>query len=269
MISNKYALITVLFLLGVSPSLFAQRDTVYFDESWTKLPNKFKAHYYGVREKEDNGTYKVEDYHMNGILQMAGHYVDLDSSVETGYFTYYNEYGVKSSEGLYNDGKKEGVWKNYRAGEQEILWYVEHYRRDTLDGVYRSFYKNGELKRDELWKNGTRISGKRFSEEGVEMIYTPFIIMPVAPYDVNKYLSKNIEYPEDCRKKKIEGRVRLRFIINKDGVVTNVTIKDGVHPSIDKEAIRVVTSMPNWRPGMEDDELRSVYFTLPINFKLN
>lgn len=205
MIPIKYALSTVLFLLCISSSLFAQRDTVYFDESWIKLPNKFKAHYYGIREKTDDGTYKAEDYYMNGILQMTGHFVDLDSSVETGYFTYYNEYGVKSSEGLYNDGKKEGVWKYYREQDKEILWYTQYYLHDTLQGSFKSYYENGKLKREEIYKNGERVSGKRFSEEGVEMIFTPFIIMPVAPYDVNKYLSKNIEYPEDCRKRKLKG----------------------------------------------------------------
>ena len=79
----------------------------------------------------------------------------------------------------------------------------------------------------------------------------------------------NVKYPIECREKGIEGRAIVKFIVKKDGCINNVEI---VHSSgneiLDKEAIRVVSSMPNWEPGMQRGEAVNVSFTIPITFKL-
>ena len=82
------------------------------------------------------------------------------------------------------------------------------------------------------------------------------------------YLVKNIRYPEDAKKKKIEGEVVLRFVIDDKGNVGDVKVAKAAHPSLDAEALRVIRSMPKWNPGKQNGKPVSVYFTQPILFRL-
>ncbi len=82
------------------------------------------------------------------------------------------------------------------------------------------------------------------------------------------YIARNIKYPIYAQENRISGRVIVRFVVNKDGVVENPTIVKGVDPSLDNEAIRVVKSMDKWTPGKQKGENAAVYYTLPINFSL-
>lgn len=84
-----------------------------------------------------------------------------------------------------------------------------------------------------------------------------------------EYLSNNIRYPEDAYKAKKEGRVVVRFTVNKDGSVSDPEIIKGVYPSLDAEAVRVVKSMPAWTPARnEAGEVVTTVYTLPVSFKL-
>ena len=83
-----------------------------------------------------------------------------------------------------------------------------------------------------------------------------------------RYLAKNIKYPVDAQKSKTQGRVVVQIIVDKEGRVTSPRIAQSVSPSLDAEAIRVVTGMPRWDPGKNKGEAVAVQYTLPINFKL-
>lgn len=84
-----------------------------------------------------------------------------------------------------------------------------------------------------------------------------------------KYLSSHIKYPSICRENNIQGRVVLQFIVNKDGSIVDVEVLKPVHPQLDKEAVRVVESMPKWKPGSQRGKPVRVKFTLPVQFRLN
>ena len=82
------------------------------------------------------------------------------------------------------------------------------------------------------------------------------------------YLTQNVKYPSDAEKQKIEGIVIATFIVEKDGSISNVEVVKPVFPSLDSEAIRVITGMANWTPGKQKGETVRVKFTLPISFRL-
>ena len=82
------------------------------------------------------------------------------------------------------------------------------------------------------------------------------------------YLSSKTEYPEIAKKKKIEGRVIVKFIVEKNGSITDVHIVKSVDPSLDKEAVRVVKSMPKWTPGKQNGQAVRVQYMVPVTFKL-
>ena len=84
-----------------------------------------------------------------------------------------------------------------------------------------------------------------------------------------KYLSNNIKYPETAMKNKIQGTVWVKFIIEKDGSISNVKVIREANPDLNKEAVRVIKSMPNWKPGKQNGKPVRVSYQVPIRFSLN
>ena len=83
-----------------------------------------------------------------------------------------------------------------------------------------------------------------------------------------EFISKNLKYPKVCQEMKIQGRVVVKFTVKSDGSIDNVRVPKPVDIYLDKEAVRLVKSMPHWTPGTQDGKPVDVEFTLPINFKL-
>jgi len=83
-----------------------------------------------------------------------------------------------------------------------------------------------------------------------------------------RFLQENIIYPAEARTKGYQGTVYVTFVVDPDGQITDVRVLKGVHESIDAEAVRVVSMMPNWEPGIVKDEPVRVQFTMPISFTL-
>jgi protein TonB len=84
-----------------------------------------------------------------------------------------------------------------------------------------------------------------------------------------EYLRKNIKYPAVCRENNIQGKVIVTFIVNKDGAIVEPEVIKGVNPSLDKEALRVISTMPNWKPGYQRGKAVRVRYSVPVNFRLN
>lgn len=83
-----------------------------------------------------------------------------------------------------------------------------------------------------------------------------------------KWLSNNIRYPEAAQQNDVQGRVIVKFIVEKDGSVSQAQIVKGVDKDLDKEALRVVNKMPKWQAGKNNGVAVRSYFTLPVNFRL-
>ena len=82
-----------------------------------------------------------------------------------------------------------------------------------------------------------------------------------------QWLRDNIKYPVIAAENGIEGRVIVQFVVSKTGSISGVTVVRGVDPSLDKEAVRVVSSMPNWTPGKQNGTTVNVRYTLPVTFR--
>jgi protein TonB len=85
---------------------------------------------------------------------------------------------------------------------------------------------------------------------------------------MNRYIVKNIKYPLLAQENGIQGRVICQFVVNADGKIVDVQVVRGVEASLDKEAKRVIESMPSWTPGRQGGKNVRVKYTLPIRFKL-
>ena len=82
------------------------------------------------------------------------------------------------------------------------------------------------------------------------------------------YLQKSIKYPPVAEENGIQGRVVCTFVVERDGSVTDVRVAKSVDPSLDKEAVRVVSAMPKWIPGKQNGQSVRVKYTLPVTFRL-
>ena len=112
-------------------------------------------------------------------------------------------------------------------------------------------------------------------EEEVEEEAIPFQLVEEKPSfqggDANqfsKWVNQRLVYPEIAKENGVQGRVTLQFTVEKDGTVTKVKVLRGVDPSLDKEAVRVVSSSPKWKPGKQRDRAVPVTYTFPVIFQL-
>jgi TonB family protein len=122
---------------------------------------------------------------------------------------------------------------------------------------------------------GSRSSSNNNSEQAAKKESPNDIFMVVedmpkfAEGDVQSFLAKNIKYPVEAQKDRIQGRVICQYVVEKDGSISSVQVVRSVHPLLDAEACRVLYSMPKWIPGKQRGEIVRVKYTLPVTFKLN
>ena len=83
-----------------------------------------------------------------------------------------------------------------------------------------------------------------------------------------EFLQTNLKYPEDAIKQKVGGRVMVMFVVETDGSISDVRVARKVFPSLDAEALRVVKTMPKWKPGKEKGRLVRVNYTMPVVFSV-
>ena len=93
--------------------------------------------------------------------------------------------------------------------------------------------------------------------------------MPVFDGDVGEYLARNIQYPQMARETHTTGRVVIKFVINEDGSVSGAKVLKGIGAGCEEEAMRVINSMPKWKPGKNNGKAAKVYMTLPVKFTMN
>ncbi len=112
-------------------------------------------------------------------------------------------------------------------------------------------------------------------EEVVEEEAIPFQLVEEKPSfmggDANafsKWVNERLVYPEIAKENGVSGRVTLQFTVNTDGTVSNVKVLRGVDPSLDREAVRVVSMSPKWTPGKQRDRAVKVTYTFPVIFQL-
>ena len=92
---------------------------------------------------------------------------------------------------------------------------------------------------------------------------------PGGDAELMKYLQKNIKYPTICQEQGIQGRVIVQFVVNTDGSIVDPQVIKPVNPHLDKEALRVISTMPKWSPGKQRGKAVRVRFTVPVTFRLS
>ena len=288
------SILLAIFTFLVTSSTFCQ-DTItkYIDNNDNETTAARAAY---KRKIYRNGEiWIVKDYFLDGNLQMIGEYTSNNLKSKNGNFIYYHQNGQKDAEGKYVKNERSGDWFYwYDNGQQKkVLSYDEtgllsgasreyypsgklkfegSYALDKFDGVCKWYFENGAPSSIEKYNVGELQSIQFYNEDGTEMEGV-FKAEVAAEYEggskaFNAFLASEIQYPRLAMKKKIEGVVKVQFVVNKNGDVEKVRILNSVHPLLDEEALRVVRSLKAWKPAKAHNLLVESYYDIPIRFKL-
>ena len=125
-------------------------------------------------------------------------------------------------------------------------------------------YESGEKATGEITWNAT----DQKAEEEAFVIVDKMPEYPGGSEAMFQFLTSNIKYPKSCIDDKIQGRVLVQFVVEKDGSITDAKTVKSVHPDLDAEALRVINAMPAWTPGEQKGQKVRVTYTIPVVFKL-
>ena len=145
------------------------------------------------------------------------------------------------------------------------------YHGGTKHGYFQSFYPNGEMVRNDYFENDRLVEGKCFSSEGAEVEYFPYVLMPrfsgghSALYE---FIEKELKYPQEAKKRGVEGAVIVLFTIDEEGFVRDPRVVNGDRDYFNKEALRLVNKFPKWEPGEVDGIPSPIQVSVPVEFRL-
>lgn len=142
------------------------------------------------------------------------------------------------------------------------------------DAIGAFTVENGSKDADAIRKEIERDLGRGNGTKEAEDAPKTFVraeVMPQFPggdSEMYKFIADNLKYPVVDQEMGVQGRVTVRFVVSKTGEITSIELIKGISPTCDKEALRVIKSMPKWVPGKQSGNPVQVYFTMPIVFRL-
>ena len=156
---------------------------------------------------------------------------------------------------------------------EELNSYIERYGAQAREGVVLCYLESIPAKLDSSTDKINLIDeiitfSPKSEEDEVFFIVEQMPEFPGDELALRNYISNSIIYPESSVEKGIQGKVYVSFVVSKAGMVTKARVVRGVDPQIDREALRVIKTLPKWKPGMQNDKAVNVAYTVPINFKL-
>lgn len=255
----------------IHSSLAQVTNRTYYDLRWKPVKKQQDAAFY--RDwYQDHDTVRVKEYEVGGRLILEGSYKDKTFKTRVGKFTVY-EKDRKVSEGSYADGKKNGYWSNWRSSG--VLMSTGAFADDKRDGAWTYYYENGKVQAEVSYTKGVTVAVKEYHTDGHMLNEEDTFLFPLEQAvfnpdhgEVYQFLARNIQYPKEARENGIEGKVVLQFVVNREGSVSNVEIIRSDH-YFDQECLRVVKSMPAWKPGKNNGKPVCTIVTLPVQFRLN
>lgn len=239
-------LLTLAVLLPLVISAQTKTEKFYLDSTLQvcdSLSAKFVSYHIYNDSLAPNGIIRITD--LDGEILHEDEYSNIPDKVSGGYTK----------------------WLTYNVTPRFITTFQDGNRHGELC----TFYVSGQLKRKDIYENGVLVAGNCYTASGLDTTYTNYEIPPIfkgGEVERVRFLIKNIKYPKAAYRKGIAGVVVVKFVVGKDGTLSNIGIQESVHPLLDEEALRVIRLMPPWIPGTQDGENVRVQFNMPIKFSV-
>ena len=222
---------------------------------------------------------KCKEWYDNGNLWKEGQYKNNNKSGTWNFFSHLD--GTLEKYGNFENGIEEGKWYNLDLIGRVTTEYF--YRDGKLDGDYLRFDTLGSVFHKKVFKEGIEIENQIIDS----LYYTDeltdadekAILKMCSNYSGNKrekcsdseylrHIYGNISYPKKARHEGIQGKALLRFIIDKTGKITELTVLRGICTEIEKECIKVIKKSPKWIPAIHNGVPIKMSFNMPVNFRL-
>ncbi len=212
---------------------------------------------------------KIEQYYPNGksksveLYEMA---TTFDRSDSSRILFYWDSLGIVQVEN--GNGQCTCYLSEYYEGADYQVGKVVNGRPD---GTWKGFHKDGRLSFEETYKEGALQSGISYDSLSNRYVYQKIkdtAIPPGGMITFYQFVSKNLRYPAPARRKGIEGKVYIEFVVEKDGSRSQHKLIQRIGGGCDEEALEVVKKAPNWNPGRMRGQLIRQRFIVPITFKL-
>ena len=245
-------------------------------------------------DMECGGSFLEWSYDDCGFLRMFSYF--LCETIDSIQYIYNENYELEK-EMFYGDNLdiryfKTYYYSNYKYdshGNWISRYVVWDMKPDTESELYYEFREEYDktFKDSGSYTETREISYYTGQDNDVEVVIAPpveapveeeeeiFIVVETMPefpggqQEMMKYIGTNIKYPVIAQENGIQGRVICQFVVEKDGKVTNIkVVRSSSDASLDEEAVRVINSMPKWKPGKQRGKLVRVKYTIPVNFRL-
>lgn len=270
---SLFLLLSFVFLFQLG---YSQTDTIIYYKANNKpaLGKSDAIRYVKIKGKKNN-MYKISTSTKKGDIWMKSKYtisaaIENDSTINL-----LNQFTRDVYRRIFKPMEKYFYIKEFHEnGELKIEGLSKSYIYMHWEGQVKEYYPSGNLESINRYKNNQVKGNKNWLDNGkpfFDNIYNLVDVMPEFPggeKNLLKYIAENIKYPEEAQSNSIEGRVFISFVIDIDGKVIGTHVRRHVHPLFDKEAMRVVSEMPQWRAGKLDGKPVKVEYTIPINFRL-
>lgn len=170
--------------------------------------------------------------------------------------------------------EEKNIVQSVRQQEIEIDRETENMTMDNniVDGIEEDYAAESEIEEidEEIFEDHgiAIVEEENFSNQKIYDIVDEMPAFPGGDYELIKYIEENLNYPQDAMESGIHGRVFVKIIVEPNGSISSAKIIRGLGFGCDEEAIRVIESMPNWKPGRKNGEAVRVNMAVPVNFKL-
>lgn len=241
----KFRLLVISLLF--SSAIYSQDTTFYKQDDKTVDVLKV-AHHYVVKTKDTIDTNKV----------VTRKYIASGQILEENFFSNYSKHIRHGSHKQWFEDGSVKIEANYKNGKE--------------NGPLLSYWENGQAKRNDFYKKGRLKEGECWDKNGIPINHYDFEIMPEFPGGMRKfyeYLNANLGYPIKSYEARVEGKVLVKFVVERNGSITNAEVLKGINQELDWEALRVVKFMPHWTPGQIDGETARVQFRVSISFSIH
>lgn len=205
------------------------------------------------------------------VSQTAAEYFQVleknSTNSDAGWKRTYLMSGQIMSEEFYSSFEKESLEGKKRTWKKEGKLHTEaDFQNDIYHGHFISYWENGQMKRKDAYKKGKWKEGTTWDPAGKKIKWYPMEQKPVFPGGQKAlvtYLKKNAKKPKEAA----GGRVVVSFVVDVDGTVTDIKIKESTSMGLNYAAYELVAKMPLWEPGKQDGEPVRVIYALPLNFQ--
>ena len=199
--------------------------------------------------EQDSARWQWDYYYTWGTLVKSTNYSDHDGTIKNGRFCIYNTFGNLDSTGVYEYGKKNGLFLKLASVTKDSIEMIRQY----------------EYVHDSLVSFTNLLVKKEKHTDSVSNVEPEF---PGGRLEWLSYLSRNLHYPERAQRKQIQGMVRIFFQVDSEGIVKEPFIFKSAEYSLDQEAIRIIKDSGKWTPGNKDGISVSSNKIQPVKFTL-